>query len=202
MPAVGAVVHSTTYRDPHDVRRVGGLPTTSPERTILDLARSRTSTARLEAAVDSALRLRLTTLDRIIERVSDLRGAGRWGTAQLDVLLLDSGGHTLLERRFLQLVRRAGLPAPIPQAVHRQQGRHIARVDFLFEQDNLVVEVSGGRGHSSPSERAKDARRRNQLQQLGRLVLEFTYEQVTQQPNLVINTLRAALTRWSGPCTS
>lgn len=191
--ATDAVVHSTTYRAARDTRRIAGLPVTSPERTILDLARHGTPKPRLEAAIDSAVRLRLTTLDRIVERASDLRGAGRWGLGQLDVLLLDSGGTTLLERRFLQLVRLAGLPIPTPQVVHRHRGRHVARVDFLFEPCGVVVEVSGGRGHSSPSERAKDARRRNELQRLGRLVLEFTYEQVTQQPDLVVATLRAAL---------
>lgn len=140
-----------------------------------------------------------TTLDRIIDRISAIEGSSRWGIAQLDALLLTSGGHTLLERLFLKLMRRAGLPRPIPQVVHRKDGRHVARVDFLFENVGLVVEVSGGRGHSSPSERAKDARRRNELQRLGRIVVEFTYEQVTREETYVVATIRdfLAVSRFS-----
>jgi very-short-patch-repair endonuclease len=65
----------------------------------------------------------------------------------------------------------------------------------LFRAAGVVVEVSGGRGHSSAADRAKDARRRNDLQQLGRIVLEFTYEDVTRRRHSVADTVRAALTR-------
>lgn len=186
------VVHTTTSTR-HDLVRVDGLPVTSGERTVLDLARSACPPPLLEAAVDSAIRLRLTTLDRLVDRVSSPIGGARWGYGALDSVLLTSGGHTFLERAFLHLVRAAQLPLPSPQIVHRRAGRHVARVDFLFPGHDVVVEVSGGRGHSSPSDRAKDARRRNELQQLGRLVLEFTYEDVTRRRDDVIATLCRAL---------
>lgn len=192
---LGVTVHSTLWMPRGDVRSRSGLRVTSPERTIVDLARARTAQRRLEAAVDSALRLRLTTLERVIDRASAERGPARWGVGRLDLVLLDAGGHTTLERLFLRLVRESGLPIPVPQVVHRHEGRHVARVDFLFADHDLVVEVSGGRGHSSPSERAKDARRRNELQRLGRTVLEFTYEQVTRRPDQVIATLTEFLGR-------
>ena len=67
-----------------------------------------------------------------------------------------------------------------------------AHVDFLFPTQNVVVEVSGGRGHSTASDRAKDARRRNELQQMGRTVLEFTYEDLTARERYVIDTLRTS----------
>jgi hypothetical protein len=171
---------------------VDGLRVTSPERTIIDLARAGTSTKLLEAAIDSLIRLRLTTLDHIVDRIADHKGSSRWGVAQLDALVLTSGGHSVLERRFLRLLRNAGLPRPSPQVVHRDDGRHVARVDFLFPEHGVVVEVSGGRGHSSAADRAKDARRRNQLQQIGRTVLEFTYEDVMERETYVLETLKAS----------
>jgi hypothetical protein len=186
------VVHSTTRPLNGDLRHVEGLAVTSPVRTILDLARAGVPNPLLEAAIDSALRLRLTSLGHLIQRVEEVKGPGRHGVARLDDLLVTSGGHSVLERRFLQLVRRCGLPAPKPQVVHRDDGRHVARVDFLFQEQGVVVEVSGGRGHSTPSDRAKDARRRNELQQMGRTVLEFTYEDVTRREAYVVRTLRAA----------
>jgi len=52
----------------------------------------------------------------------------------------------------------------------------------------------GRRGHVSDRERAKDARRRNELQALGLIVLEFTTHQVETQPGYVLATLRPHLT--------
>lgn len=186
-------IHTTSALRPVDIVRVGGLPTTSAVRTILDLARDGARDADVEAAIDSAVRLRLTTVAVIERRLMEIDGPARWGVARLDRMLGSSGGHSVLERRFLELVATACLPTPTPQVVHRRAGRHVARVDFLFEDQGVVVEVSGARGHSSPSERGSDARRRNELQQLGRVVLEFTYEQVTTQPGAVVSTLRTAL---------
>ena len=57
----------------------------------------------------------------------------------------------------------------------------------------MVVEVSGTKGHSSPSERARDAQRRNELQDLGMKVYEYTWEQVTGQRDWVVDTLRDRL---------
>jgi very-short-patch-repair endonuclease len=89
------------------------------------------------------------------------------------------------------------LPRPTPQVIHRLDGKAIARVDFLFEHLDVVVEVSGRKGHSSPAERARDAQRRNELLELGRLVYEYTWEQVTQRSDWVADTLgtRLALAR-------
>jgi very-short-patch-repair endonuclease len=104
-------------------------------------------------------------------------------------MITDSGGHTMLERRFLELVREAGLPRPRTQVVFRSDGRHVARVDFLFDHVGVVVEVSGQKGHASPSERARDAQRRNELQDLGLRVFEYTWDDVTGTPQMVRNTL-------------
>ena len=186
-------VHTTKFRMPEDTVMRDGLPVTSVERTIVDLARAGVDHGRLEAAIDSSVRLGLSDVDRIAERAALVRGSGRWRVARLDGLLATAGGHTFLERCFLKVLRQAGIPLPTPQVVHRQEGRFIARVDFLFEAEGIVVEVSGGRGHSTANDRAKDARRRNDLQRMGRLVLEFTYEQVTRREDWVVRTVREAL---------
>jgi very-short-patch-repair endonuclease len=123
-------------------------------------------------------------------RLTDLRGSGCNGVRLLDELLVDAGSHSPLERAFLALVRRAGLPRPQCQRVYRRDGVTVARVDFSFEPVPLLVEVGGRRGHSSDAERAKDARRRNELQALGFVVLEFTYADVHERPGYVLAMLR------------
>ena len=189
------IVHSTTTLPRIDRVRVASCACTSATRTIIDLARQRLAPALVEAAIDTAVRRGLSSPEALGRRLAELRGPGRWGARLLDQLLLDSGGHTVLERRFLQLVRRAGLPRPRTQVVHRRDGRTFARVDFLFDEAGVVIEVSGRKGHSSPSERARDAQRRNELQDIGRRVYEYTWEQVTQRADWVIETLRSRLLR-------
>jgi very-short-patch-repair endonuclease len=186
-------VHSSCALVAIDRVKVAGFPCTSATRTIIDLARARIPTVRLEAAIDSAVRSQASTPIVLARRLSELRGSGRWGAPRLDELLLDSGGHTLLERRFLQLMRVAALPRPRSQVIHRRGGRTFARVDFIFEERSIVVEVSGRKGHASDAERAKDAQRRNELQDVGRRVYEYTYEQVIKQPDFVTRTMRARL---------
>jgi hypothetical protein len=179
---------------------VDGFRCLSATRTILDLARARVPRVRLEAAIDSAVRLGLTSPAVLVRRLGELRGRGRWGAPVLDGLLVDTGGHSMLERRFLELVREAGLPRPATQVIHRRDGRTFARVDFLFEPFDVVIEVSGRRGHSAPVERARDAQRRNELQDVGRKVFEYTWADVTERPAYVRSTLTTRLQQagWRG----
>ncbi len=189
----GATLHTTKVVGRTDVINIEGFRVSSATRTIIDLARARVAPVRLEAAIDSAVRLGASSPAVLAARLAELRGRGRWGCRLLDQLLEDAGGHTMLERRFLQLCRRWGLPRPRTQVVHRVAGKTVARVDFLFAEYGIVIEVSGQKGHSSPAERARDAHRRNELQDLGRAVYEYTWHDVTQREAMVAKTLRARL---------
>ena len=194
-------VHTTTRLDPIDHVVVDGFRATSATRTVFDLALARAHPHRIEAAIDSAIRLQLSSPEVLSRRLSALRGSGRWGCRLVESMITDSGGHTHLERRFLELVRAAGLPRPRTQVVFRIDGRHVARVDFLFDEFDVVVEVSGQKGHASPAERARDAQRRNELQDLGLRVFEYTFDDVTKRSDMVRRTLIARL-RTGGPLTA
>ena len=122
----GAAVHTTAHVGPVDVITVRGFRCTSATRTVLDLAAAGATSDRLAGAVDSAMRLHLSAPLVLVERLSQLRAVGRRGVRTLDALLLDSGGETMLERRFLALVRGAGLPRPETQRRICSNGRHVA----------------------------------------------------------------------------
>ncbi len=186
-------VHTTHRLATIDLITVDGLRCLAATRTIIDLAHARRPVPRIEAAIDSAVRLGLSAPHVLATRPESLRGQGRWGCRLIDQLVVDSGGHSPLERRFLEIVREAGLPRPLTQAIHRKGQRHVARVDFLFAAQSVVVEVSGQHGHSSPTDRARDAQRRNELQELGRRVYEYTFADVTSDPNMVRRTLTRRL---------
>ena len=189
-------VHTTRFLAPVDQVVIDGLRVMSATRTILDLAHARAPRHRIEAAFDSAVRLGISHPRVLAERLTTLRGSGRWGVTTIDRILPDSGGHSPLERSFLRVVRQLGLPRPTTQAVQRRpDGRHVARVDFLFERHRLVVEVTGRLGHVSDAERSRDAQRRNELQDLGFSVIEYTSTQVWHETDWVRTDLRRRLTR-------
>jgi hypothetical protein len=194
-------VHTTKRLDPIDHVVVDGFRVMSATRTIFDLALARAHPHRVEAAIDSAVRLQLSSPEVIDRRLASLRGSGRWGCRLVEEMLTDSGGHTHLERRFLELMRESGLPTPRKQVVFRSGGTHVARVDFFFDEFDVVVEVSGQKGHASPAERARDAQRRNELQDLGVRVFEYTFDDVTKRSEMVRRTLLARLTA-PGPLTA
>lgn len=187
-------VHTSAMIAPTDPVIVNGFRAMSATRTVIDLAHARASVRRVEAAMDSAVRLGLSHPIVLAERLATLRGSGRWGCRLVDRILPDSGGHSPLERRFLTLVREGGHPRPTTQVVQRSAtGRHIARVDFLFEDHDLVVEVTGRLGHVSDAERARDAQRRNELQDLGLTVVEYTSTQIWAQTSWVRSDLARRL---------
>lgn len=190
-------LHTTARWGQNDRVRVAGFLCTSATRTILDLAHIGVSRTRLQEAMDSAVRSGASSPSVLAARLATLRGPGRRGVRAVTSLLPDTGGHSWLERRFLALVRAARLPRPAMQVIHRRDGRTVARVDFLWEEAGVVVEVSGRRGHASDAERAKDAQRRNELQDLGRVVYEFTRADVVDRAPYVIATVRAGLDRRS-----
>lgn len=105
--------------------------------------------------------------------------------------LIDTGGESRLERRFLALIRRSGLPRPALQRVYRSGSRTIARVDAEFP-GHLVVELDGHGTHATREQRKRDALRRTELTLRGKRVITFTYDDVFGRPEWVIDVLRVA----------
>jgi very-short-patch-repair endonuclease len=181
-------LHTSRRWERGDVVNHRGVRTSTGTRAVIDLASITTSASELEHAIDAAVRARRTALPTLHRRLETLSGRGRTGSAMLRELLLDSGGESYLERRFLRLVRAHRLPRPKCQVAIRPRTGRAMRVDFLFE--GVVVEVSGRLGHTSDSDRRRDAQRRNALQSQGLVVLEFTTTDVIDNPQDVVATLQ------------
>jgi hypothetical protein len=175
-----------------DRTTVDGLACTSAAITVIHIA-ARGPRRAVGNALDSAVRLGLTTPEVVARRLALWRGHGVAGSVVLDDVLVDAGVQSWLERRFLGLVRAAGLPAPGLQRVYRRDGRHVARVDFDFAPLPVVVEVGGQKGYLTRAERQRQERRRNELQLLGKVAYFFGYEDITEDEPYVLATLRAVL---------
>lgn len=191
------VVHTTGDLPPVDRTRVQGVPVLSAARTLIDLARS-VGRVRLTVALDSALRERRTTEDRLHARIVALRTKGRYGIPKLLEVIEGAeacrGGHSWLERRFLQICAAAGLPRPRTQQVATVAKGRLVRVDFEFDTTGVVVEVLGYRWHRGDrAALARDVERLNALVLAGKLPLQFSYDHVTAEPEWVTAQVRAAL---------
>jgi very-short-patch-repair endonuclease len=182
-------IHTSRYWNPSDAVRHAGVRTTTAARALVDFASTAPPVRDVENAIDNTLRARRTALPKIREELHRVSHPGRRGLVMMRELLLDSGGESPLERRFLRLVRQSGLRRPETQVVFRKGTTFVARVDFLFGR--VVVEVSGRLGHVSDRERQQDARRRNELQRMGLMVIEFTTADVIADPAHVVTTLRS-----------
>jgi hypothetical protein len=182
-------------RDPltiADTVVVDGIRCLSPERTILTSALFDFSRSEVENAIDSAIRLRLVSEQRLRTRaVAGYRHHVNGSRVLLDALV-DSGGESRLERWFLKILRNGGLPRPMTQRVFRADGHTVARVDAWFPGD-LVVEVEGHGTHSSRRQRQHDEERRSALMLRGCTVIVFTYLDVTQRPGWVASQVRTFL---------
>ena len=186
------VVHTTNDRPLSDRVFIDGLPVTSPARTIIDLAASH-EPKRLTAVLDGALRDRLITEEVLLKRVAELRSQGKYGIPKLLAVIEGSeasrGGHSWLERRYLELAAAAGLPTPETQRHVGSVDGRLIRVDCYYSEADMVVELLGYRWHRSKSQMSRDAARVNRMTLDGRLVLQFTYEQVTLSPEVVIGSV-------------
>ena len=159
---------------------------TSPVCTIADLS-ARLSRRKLEAMVNEADKLDLVDPERLRQALDDR--AGRPGVAVLRELL-DRQTFTLtdsaLERLFLPIARRAGLPPPLTgQLVNG------FRVDFHWPALALVVETDGLRYHRTPAQQARDRLRDQAHLAAGLTPLRFTHAQVKFEPAYVASTLAA-----------
>ncbi|MCU1389353.1 MAG: hypothetical protein JWL72_2691 [Ilumatobacteraceae bacterium] len=175
-----------------DTITVGGIRCLSAHRLILEAPKFAFSRAEIENAIDSAIRLKLVSEQRlraaVIKRHCQAINHGR---ALLDALV-DTGGESRLERWFLGIVRRAGLPRPTLQKVWRAGSRTVARVDAHFD-DRLVVELAGHGTHSSRRAIQRDEQRRTELTLLGQRVITFTHDDVRDRPGWVTDRLVEAV---------
>jgi very-short-patch-repair endonuclease len=164
------------------------MPVTAPARTLIDLA-AVLARSELARAVEKAQVLRLTTADRLQERLAVERGpAATILRAELRRGHEPSLTRSEAEAAFLRLVRAAGLPHP--EANVRIGGYE---VDFLWRPQRLAVEIDGFAYHRTREAFERDRRRDADLQAYGLRTTRATYRQITEEPLRLTATLAASL---------
>jgi predicted transcriptional regulator of viral defense system len=178
----GLIVHETKALDACDIRVVDGIPVTTPERTLLDLA-AVCGLVTVRMAYDKARRVDLVTR-RSVERMLDrLARRGRRGVRRLRDVLASRDPHLAapeseMETLMLEVIEQHGLPAPIPQYEIRANGRFIARVDAAYPEHRIAIEYQSTQEHAGYDPLVRDSARRNRLYTIGWRVVDVTHPEL------------------------
>jgi very-short-patch-repair endonuclease len=176
---------------PNDVTERNGIPVTTLQRTLIDLA-AVLDAKQLKSAVRQSERVHKLDLAQVRISLHDHpRSSHRH--ARLRHLLDDyipASTESEVEAAFLELCARHGLPIPETQV---PIGPY--RADFLWRDRGLVVEIDGRDTHDGFIAFRDDRVRDRAMKAAGFEVLRFTGSEALREPRNVARELSAALRR-------
>jgi hypothetical protein len=175
------------HLDRRDVITVRGIPVTSVARTLVDLATVLTPDELARACHEAGVRYRTTPkqVEAVLERLPNRRGA-----RTLRAVMSGDVRVTLskLERAFLALLRKEGLP--LPQTNRLAGGR---RVDCRWPDHRLTVELDSYQFHNSSYSWEQDRRRQRDARAREDEFRRYTWSDVVKDRRFVVAELRILL---------
>jgi hypothetical protein len=154
-------------------QEIGGAPVSSALRTAFDLARL-LPTAPAVVGLDRLVHVGALTVEDLQLLVDARPGAHGRATARRALGLVDGGAESPQETVLRLAWLGAGLPRPAANRVITDlDGRFVARVDLLDPDVGVVGEYDGA-VHSGAGRRSRDARRQEELESLGLVVVRAT----------------------------
>lgn len=179
-----------------DLARREDIPVTSLSRTILDVAvTSRPRTVRRHLQLSEDLQLfDLREMDDLLERTKGHRGQAKVRAA---LELYDEKPvftRSGLERRFLEVVRDAGLPEPAMNLF--VEGYEI---DAWWDDHRFGVELDVYETHGSRLSFEEDRERDDALLLAGIETTRVTGPRLDREPGAVVDSVRRHLARRSAP---
>jgi hypothetical protein len=184
----GVVVRRTASLHRRDRTTVGRIPVTSRARTLLDLADS--AFEHLESAFNGVVfrhPAELGRLDRLVRR----EGRGKAGSGRLRHLVDQHLAgrrptESELEDDLIALLRRSGLPEPVPQ--HEVNGR---RIDAAYPDLEFGIEADSVEAHSAKEDVQRNATKANDL--LSWWILHFTWDDIHIRPDETARRVQDAI---------
>ncbi len=188
----GIRVHCVRAVNDDDRTRLEGIPITTPQRTLLDLAATGASEWTLRRAVGEAEVQRRASARSLIEAIE--RAGPRAGSARLGAIVRPGPAPTrsVLEDRTLAFLEAHGFPRPQVNVRLAVLGGEV-EADFLYPEQRLVIETDGARFHDHSLARERDAKRQARIEAAGYRVLRLTWQQLTGDGLQTVTRLRAAL---------
>ncbi len=194
----GVIVH--TSRDLRYAKPVSpeGIPTTGPDRTLLDLAGRMKYSTSVKKAVEEGRRLELVSWSSLIECLADHSRQGRPGISKLREVVA-VGAHrdeitdTDSELAALSLFREYGFPEPAMQhRLYGDEGILQAEMDFAYLDRMVDFEINGA-VHLLPAVIRKDEKRDYWLAQRGWTVRRIWWEIPVFEPVEFVRIVRETL---------
>ena len=170
------------------------IPLTTVPRTLFDLA-AVVPRHRLRRAVNEAEYLRLRdplSLPEMLDRYPRRRGVRALRSILAERGLGAYRTRSELEDRFLELVRREGLPKPSVNALVEVPGG-VIEVDCLWRAARLIVELDGRGAHDTAPAFERDRTRDRDLLVAGWRVVRVTWRQLHERPARLSADLRGLL---------
>ncbi len=169
----GLVVHRVPTLYDTDIERHALLAVTTPARTIVDLA-TIMAWPELRATAD-----RVRSLDVAAICAAQRRAPHRPGAQNVRRLCgrLESHTKSELERRFLRVCKRRGVP--LPAAVNVRVAGFL--VDCHYPEERIVVELDGRAFHRRQDQMAGDRRRDRKLARAGYVSIRLVWEDLDDE---------------------
>jgi len=181
-------VHSAEALTLEDRTSSEGIPVTAVPRTLLDFAA--VDPWYLRQALDNARRqglLDLIAIEALVARSRGFRGIARLR----DALILHRPAaftRSGVERQFIKLVRRAGLPQPSMNLF--VEGYEL---DAYWADERFAVELDTYDYHGSPTAFEEDRLRQENLKLAGIEMTRITGVRMNREPTAVAKRLRSLL---------
>jgi hypothetical protein len=167
-----------------------GIRVTTPECTIVDMA-AIWDRDDVEAMINEAVIRRLTSVAKIREALDGWGSrAGKAPLRRIIDVRTFRFTRSQLERAFIPIALRAGLPLPL--TCHVVNG---FEVDFYWPELGLVVEADGLSFHRTPQQQAEDLRRDQAHVAAGLTCCRFSHGQIRYEPLEVEKVLRSIADR-------
>lgn len=193
----GVAAHRDGSLQPIDKITLHGVPCTSLARTLLDYAGVAPEWEVRRAVAQAEV---LGVLDRRSMRSVLRRGRRRRGVARLRLILEaihPETGRTRgeLERLFLAMCIKAGLPQPQVNVWLDVPGGRPLQADFLWRESRLIVEADSREFHDTDSAFEYDRKREQRFNLAAWRVSRCTWSQVEREPRRLATTIRALLSQ-------
>lgn len=194
---VSATTHGHPPVDESLVHVVGGVRVVRPAKAALQVA-SRSGVESGLVSADAALHRGAATPADLAEALR----AGGYGhgapLARLVVQLADGRIESPGESRLRWLMRALGFLDAVPQALLVDDvGEVVARVDFLFEAQRVVVEFDGRVKYERSEDLWNEKQREDRIRHLGYVVVRVTWADLAK-PQRVRALLLQAFARATG----
>ncbi len=182
----GLVVHQIDDMTRRQRMAIGGLPVSTPARTVVELG-STLGLRELGRVADDLVRSHRTTYPAIAAVLAHLARPGKPGMETVARMLVERGDGYVppaseLERALFATLAAGGLPAPDRQIPLPGRGPVAGVADGGYRDARIVLEADGRRWHTRMEAARRDRERDAQVVRAGWVPLRFVYEQINHDP--------------------